>query len=759
MSEKVEKKAFRAGVSRGIASTGRVDRNTNTIYGYSVISVGEAIGHEMEIDMTTLSQVIEKGNAHRSGLKSRFGHPTMSGDAMGTHLGKSFNFRLDEDRVRADLKISDAAFNSPKGDLGNYVLELAEKDPEFFGASIVFSGKSEYRIDKEGIELKGDDGQPLLPLARVETLYASDVVDEAATGDSMFGFFSDSVKPSAEMTEFLDEYFKQPDAFEKASSFLDKYIDNKEYKSTLLKKAAKMAEKKEPNKIEPEKTEEPKKPMFQLEEPVKEKTSLEVAVKKEREELTAQNTLEIIKMCEGFKIDKAFGEKLVEDNVTFQVAKDNILEEALKKNTVVVPTNVDIKVNKEHEEKKFSAITNAMLVMGGVEKDDTTMRDVATSGFSGMSLQGVARHCLMTDGVDDVHLMSGEGLYNAMQQRNYFTNGTPSQGSGDFVNIISNVLNKSQGKGWNTSESTFDQWVATGSLKDFKLNDIVRKTEYGDMKEIQEGQAPEQSRFDDTKEQTRLKTYGSQYVISRQAIVNDDLRLITDVPVKHMRSLKRFMNQTCYKHIYNAGGTNTAFTGQTMIENTAAQFNSTAVSTTGGHDNLVAAASGAAPSQATFSTAYEAYAKKRAKSPDGGKSEPIYQNIRPKYIITGWKYEVELYKLFNNLGYNISGEDSANLGTNAANIHAQGAPRHLQMVIDAEIDAINGTYVPWWLATDANIIDTVTLYTLNGSSAPYTASVPTATGDARGIRWVIEHDFAFHSADWRGMYCNSGAVV
>ncbi|GAG20132.1 unnamed protein product, partial [marine sediment metagenome] len=46
--------------------------------------------------------------------------------------------------------------------------------------------------------------------------------------------------------------------------------------------------------------------------------------------------------------------------------------------------------------------------------------------------------------------------------------------------------------------------------------------------------------------------------------------------------------------------------------------------------------------------------------------------------------------------------------------------------------------------------------TLTGNSAPYTDTAPTPVGNARGVIWVIEHDFVFAAPDWRGLYCNSG---
>lgn len=219
---------FRSGVSRGILG---VHKKNEIIQGFSVISIGEALGHGVDIDETTLNQVIEHGNKAEVGLKSRFGHPNMSSEALGTFLGRSKNFRLSDegDRVLADLHISKTAHNTPSGDLAAYVVSLAEDDPRSFGASIVFDMKLEEQLDDNGEQKLGDDGKPLRPLARVEKLFAADVVDEPAANEKgFFGhkFFGADVKLSAEATAFLNKFLEMPDSVEKAMKFLSRYAVN-----------------------------------------------------------------------------------------------------------------------------------------------------------------------------------------------------------------------------------------------------------------------------------------------------------------------------------------------------------------------------------------------------------------------------------------------------------------------------------------------------------------------------------------------------
>ena len=217
---------LRSDISKGL-SEGKagVDRENGIIRGFAVISVGEAKGHGMEIDAVALEQVVEFGNASTIGIKSRFGHPSMSSEALGTFLGRAKNFRRDGNIDRADLHIDKSAYNTPNGNLAEYVMNLAESDPNSFGTSIVFEGKREERLENDGTRKKNEKGEDLLPLVRFTKLLGVDAVDNPAANNGMFAeqFFSESVMPSAEMSKFLDKFLQNPGAVDKTLKFLQRY--------------------------------------------------------------------------------------------------------------------------------------------------------------------------------------------------------------------------------------------------------------------------------------------------------------------------------------------------------------------------------------------------------------------------------------------------------------------------------------------------------------------------------------------------------
>lgn len=155
-----------------------VDRSSSTIRGIKVIEVGAINdGRPYLVDQETLRQVVAFGNAPNKGLKCRYTHGEFDADSIGTHLGRWFNFRIDGEAVRADLKLAQSSRISPKGDIGGYVITLAEEDPESFGASIAAE------LDKELMQAGPDGKMPL----RLSGLYSVDIVNEpAATRGGLF---------------------------------------------------------------------------------------------------------------------------------------------------------------------------------------------------------------------------------------------------------------------------------------------------------------------------------------------------------------------------------------------------------------------------------------------------------------------------------------------------------------------------------------------------------------------------------------------
>lgn len=171
----------------------QVDRQAHVIYGVSCAQAVEALGHGMLLDNTSIQQLVTLGNAAKQGIKSRFTHPGLSSDGMGKLLGRLRNFRQEADKAVADLHLSSLAFKSPSGNLGEYVMDMAEQEPESFGMSVVIDTKRVWPLDN-GMEIDANssDERPAnsltqIPVARIHNFVACDAVDEpAANRDGIF---------------------------------------------------------------------------------------------------------------------------------------------------------------------------------------------------------------------------------------------------------------------------------------------------------------------------------------------------------------------------------------------------------------------------------------------------------------------------------------------------------------------------------------------------------------------------------------------
>ena len=209
----------------------RVDRQANVIYGASMMQVGdlnEGDARPWTVDMETLQQALSLAQQSRTGVKARFTHPNMSSDGMGSYLGRWANWRIEGETLRADLHIADAAFTSPQGDLGNYVMDLAEADPGAFGVSLAPRNDIANRQAFERRENpKPGDRWPI----RMAALRAADVVDEpAATRGGLFSLDADLRNLPAQATALLNTYFgdAEPDVVRaRIAGFLDRYFSTK----------------------------------------------------------------------------------------------------------------------------------------------------------------------------------------------------------------------------------------------------------------------------------------------------------------------------------------------------------------------------------------------------------------------------------------------------------------------------------------------------------------------------------------------------
>lgn len=217
--------------SLGQSGVWKVDRSTLTIHGVTAMNEGEALGHFVWADNKTISQTVALLQGKR--LPSRFGHTTMSENAMGKKVGHGVNWRVDGQSVRHDMQLLEAAKVSPVfgQDPVEYLLQMAEKSPEAMGESFVVKHglawlmedgtDAEYLYrwmdtpnDYPDYDKESEDRRPLgaiypYPSIRPTSFYSIDFVsDGALTHNGLYdaGFLASMF--SGTSSEFASEMFQ-----------------------------------------------------------------------------------------------------------------------------------------------------------------------------------------------------------------------------------------------------------------------------------------------------------------------------------------------------------------------------------------------------------------------------------------------------------------------------------------------------------------------------------------------------------------------
>ena len=161
---------------------GQIDAQAATISDVSVITVGEAKGHGLQIDAQTLVEVKAAAETYAGGLKVKTDHYTGFNEIVGTLK----NFRIDGDQLRADLYLLKNHDATPR------ILEMAELMPDTFGLSISFTGEHE--------ESDND-----IVFARCTEIYSADLVDApAANPTGLFSAKVDSEKKAMDEKQIAD---------------------------------------------------------------------------------------------------------------------------------------------------------------------------------------------------------------------------------------------------------------------------------------------------------------------------------------------------------------------------------------------------------------------------------------------------------------------------------------------------------------------------------------------------------------------------
>lgn len=412
-------------------------------------------------------------------------------------------------------------------------------------------------------------------------------------------------------------------------------------------------------------------------------------------------TSEITALCEAHDCRNLLPEMLGTDT-TVAEAQRKVLDHLKTRAGSSTPSFRHMEMGAAEVDKMRAAGVDALCMRSGIAvvKPAEGARDLM-----GHSLRELARECLVRAG------LSAPGNQLEMVGR--------ALTSSDLPNILGSVANRSLMVGFESQPETYEQWVdTTGSLTDFKSSDLTRRGEVSSLQEVKEGGEFKYGVTSDTKEVVKLATYGEIIPITRQAIINDDLGALTDIPKDMGEAVSRLLGDLSYA----------VLTANSAMSDNVALFHAT-------HGNL--ASSGAAVDVTPLSVAEKAM----------GLQKDLLQkrrlNIKPQFFIgpLSIKGVVEQFFKTDKIG------GVANK-PNLANIYFGD---YFTRIYDARLDDDSTT--AWYLAATKG--KTVKMFFLNGMKTPYMEQKTGWTVD--GVELKVRMDAAAKAVDHRGLYKNPGA--
>lgn len=438
---------------------------------------------------------------------------------------------------------------------------------------------------------------------------------------------------------------------------------------------------------------------------------------------------EIVAICGKAGIERAFADRLCDDNVSLEIARERILERMTTK--PVGSTQIEFVSNGED---RFNDAMKAGLLQRAYQGASLKAKVEKTEGsddFRHMSLMRMAERWLQRAGVNTDRMSAQDialaalGSQGVLRRYN-IQRAEAWHNTGSFSSLMLDAANKTLLQAYEEAPYTWQMWARQGnSTSDLKNINRIRFSESPDLEAIPEGMEYKEKAMSDQKETYAPIKYGALFSVTWETVVNDDLDAISRVPAMHGNAARRKQNKAVYS----------VLTANATMSDGVALFGSHSSGT-----NLDASA-------ATISVA-ELNAAFAAMMTQKGLSSDTIINVQPRYLIVPAAISGTALEVVASTSYIV-----ANGNSGVQNPYGNGGARPLQVIVEPQLDSNSAT--AWYLAADPSQIDTVELTFLAGEEQPVMESEWDFNTDS--YKYKVRQTFGVKAIDWRGLYKNPGA--
>ena len=404
---------------------------------------------------------------------------------------------------------------------------------------------------------------------------------------------------------------------------------------------------------------------------------------------------------------------LIRSGNSVDLARAAVLEELARADGAAGgQRNVRILTLTDEHQTRMAGIEEAMMhrVYAGTKLTDNGRQ------YRGMSLLEIGRDYLEAQGVSTRGMDRLTLASNVLQFR-----AAGMHSTSDFANIFANVANKRMRAAYEENQGTYTQWARRApNAPDFKNISIVQLSAAPDLLRLNEHGEFTYGTMKDAGMSYALVTYGRAVSLTRQAIVNDDLRAFERLVAAFGASSSRLENRLVYSQL----------TGATVMGDGIALFD------TAGHGNL-----GTGGGSVLQMSALKA-GRTAMRLQKGLAKEEL--NLAPNFLIVPAALEQDAYQLTSSNYVPAKQSD--------VNEFRAGGRTAVEPIVEPILDAASSS--AWFLASSNSQIDTVEYCYLDGAEGPV---IESQVGfDTDGVTWKCRLDFAASAIDYRGLYKGAG---
>lgn len=327
--------------------------------------------------------------------------------------------------------------------------------------------------------------------------------------------------------------------------------------------------------------------------------------------------------------------------------------------------------------------------------------------FRGFTMFELARACAERAGINT------RGMDRMDIVANAFTHS-----SSDFPLLLGDTARKALKRGYEETPEVFGLFTRPVTLTDFKPTSLAGLGRFSNLDLIPENGEYKSGTFNESGSSLKLATYGKMFGISRQAIINDDLNALSDVPRKMGQAAKRTVGNAVFALL----------TTNPVLADGIALFHAS-------HNNLVGSGS-------VISTT----------SVDGVRVlMALQKDAQGNVVRVPLKYLVVPVGL-GGLARTVL-ESQFEVSTTKNNTTPNIVRNSFEVIEDPRLDASSAT--AWYGVADPAMFDGIVVGYLDGKQEPYLEAKEGWNVD--GTQWKVRMDAAAAVADHIALAKNPGA--